>query len=169
MLEIMDGGTLNAVAAGIGEDLAHAAQSGNAGQFQVDLQAVYDYYFKVYDIWQRLNHHANALPRDPFAMACLNTGQIPGVSAAIESTVNGALGAERSMRHALEVVRGNLSTHLQALHDVYVAYVNVDAANASKLTQAGTPRAAGVNIKLPKAAGKEPAAWVSGLVGGSTA
>ncbi len=172
MLEGLDSGTLNAVAVGIGADLATVAASGDSGQFQVDLQALHDYYFKVYDIWTRLSHHTNSLPQDPYAMACLNTGQIPGVSAAIQSTVEGALGTStESMRKSMQLVRGNLATHLQALHDVYIAYVNTDSQNASKLTQAGSPRAADINVKLPSppAAPLATSPWAVGLVSGTNA
>ncbi|HZZ96255.1 MAG TPA: hypothetical protein VFE19_04550 [Jatrophihabitantaceae bacterium] len=169
MLEGLDAGALSAVAAGIGADLATAAESGDSGQFQVDLQALHDYYFKVYEIWTRLSHHTNALPQDPYAMACLNNGQIPGVSEAIQSTVEGALGTStESMRKAMQLVRGNLATHLQALHDVYIAYVNTDSQNASKLTQAGSPHAANINVKLPTppASPFEVSGWALGLVSG---
>lgn len=149
MLEAI-GGALEGVAAGIGADLAAAAESGDSGKFQVDLQALHDYYYKVFDIWTRLNQHANKLPADPFSSACLDTGQIPGVTAAIESTVNGALStSSASMRRSLESVRGKLAEHLIALHDVYCAYVNSDSQGASELTQAGNSKAANIKINLP--------------------
>lgn len=157
MLEAL-GASLEGVVAGIGADLAEAAAAGNSGQFQVDLQALHDYYFKVYDIWTQLNQHANGLPQDPFAVACVNTGQIPGVTSAIESTVNSALGATESMRTAMESVRARLSKHLHALHDVYVAYVQSDSQGASELTQAGNGHAANIKINLP-----DPAAQAAAL------
>jgi hypothetical protein len=144
------GGALEGVVAGIGADLAAAAESGDSGQFQVDLEALHNYYYKVFDIWSQLNQHANKLPADPFSSACINTGQIPGVTAAIEATVNGALStSEASMRRSLEDVRGKLAEHLIALHDVYCAYVRSDSQGASELTQAGNARAANIKINLP--------------------
>lgn len=145
MFEPFDAGTLDAVTAGIGQDLASSVGSDH---FQVDLQALHDYYDKVYEVWVGLNHYASTLPADPFAGACILTSQIPGVAQAIQATVESALGTSDSMRTALMSVRANLSRHLNALATVYTEYVNVDHQNATELTQAGSPAAAEVAMTV---------------------
>jgi hypothetical protein len=164
MLEAFDAGTLGAVAAGIGEDLA--AEVGT-DKFQVDLQALHDYYYKVYNLWEGLNHYARDLPQDPYSAQCIATSGIPGVADAIQATVDGALGQADSMVVAVNSVRANLGQHLQALADVYTAYVQVDQQNATELTQAGTPSAANINMNLPDPlSGFTVPSWVTSLVSG---
>src|SRR5258707_863850 len=73
MLEAFDAGTLGAVAAGIGADLA--AEVGT-DKFQVDLQALHDYYYKVYNLWEGMNHYARNLPNDPYSAQCIATSGV---------------------------------------------------------------------------------------------
>jgi hypothetical protein len=166
MLEAFDAGTLGAVVAGIGEDLA--ADLGT-DKFQVDLAALNDYYHKVYGLLERLNEYGRTLPQNPYAQECIETSGIPGVAKAIEATVNNALGDTNSMLAAVNTVRGNLGMHLNALADVYTAYVKIDHQNATELTQAGAPDAAKINLPL---VGGSPSAgtghgWASTIITGT--
>ena len=144
------GGQLDGNLSGASSALANDLASGNAGQFKVDLQALYDYFFSVYDILDTVERQAKTLPQDPYYAACVADSQIPGVSAAIEATVDGALGtASMSMAAALQNVKGLLAKHLSAVQGVYNAYVHADTEGATELTQASNAGAANVNLKLP--------------------
>jgi hypothetical protein len=165
MLEAFDAGTLGAVVAGIGEDLA--ADVGT-DRFHVDLAALSDYYYKVYGLLERLNAYGRNLPANPYESQCIETSGIPGVAKAIEATVNNALGPTDSMLSAVSTVRANLSQHLTALADVYTAYVKIDHQNATELTQAGAPGAANINLPVgPGSAstGSKPG-WATGIITG---
>jgi hypothetical protein len=161
MLEAFDAGALGAVVAGIGKDLA--ADVGT-DKFQVDLQALNDYYYKVHTLWMDLNRYADSLPKDPYSKQCMNTSEIPGVARAIQASMDGALGSANSMTRAIGSVRTNLSVHLKALADVYSAYVNIDHQNATELTQAGAPSAANINVHLPVPANSDLPPWVRNVV-----
>lgn len=164
MLEAFDAGTLGAVVAGIGADLA--ADVGT-DKFQVDLAALRDYYYKVYGLMERFNEYGRNLPQNPYAERCIETSGIPGVAKAIEATVNNALGDTDSMLAAVNTVRGNLAQHLTALADVYTAYVKIDHQNATELTQAGAPDAAKINLPLSGGSSGTGTGWASSIIPGT--
>lgn len=146
-------GNLNGASSALANDLA----SGDAGQFKVDLQALYDYFYGVYDILDKVEAQTKRLPSDPYYSACLADSQIPGVSAAIEATVDAALGtASMSMAAALQNVKSLLAKHLTAVKGVYTAYVHADTEGATELTQASNARAANYTLQMPVSVGSVP-------------
>jgi hypothetical protein len=141
------GTTAGAVEAGVAADLAAAAAAGNAQQLKVDLQALYDYYFKVKAVHDQFVHSMSRLPDEPFSSQCLEVSPITGVTDSVQQTVVSALAtvSGTSMKHGVEVVSAQLAKHLCQIAETYKAYVNVDGQKAAELEGAGTSKAGDIS------------------------
>jgi hypothetical protein len=128
-----------AVEAGISADLAAAKAAGDGQRIQVDLQALYDYYFKVKAVHKQFLDAITMLPQDPFAEYCMEVSSISGVAESVIASANGALGTGTdSMKHSMSVIASKLGTHLCRIADTYKAYVRVDDQKSAELQAAGS-------------------------------
>jgi hypothetical protein len=141
------GAAAGAVEAGVAADLAAAAAAGNSQQLKVDLQALYNYYFKVKAVHDNFTRSLAHLPEEPYSSQELEVSQIQGVTDSVQTTVVTALctlGDTGSLKHASQVVSAQLAKHLCQIAETYRAYVNVDDQKASELQSAGSSGAGDV-------------------------
>lgn len=158
--------------------LEAAAAAGNGQQLQVDLQALYDYFYKVTDVRKQFRDSFKGIldKQNPYDTACIMTSEISGVAQAIQDTTTAALSATEGLKNAFMVVDAALSHHLSAIADTYTAYVNVDHEKSAELQAAGDTGAgdisygggsiAATRAKLEKAAEElKLASAVTGIFG----
>lgn len=144
MLEAMSdaGGVIGAAAsgieAGIAKDLAAAAAAGDNQRLKVDLQALYDYYFKVKTVHENFQHALSTLPDEPFSSQVLEVSRIQGVTDSVQTTVVQALTMySGSLKRSAAVVSARLASHLCKIAETYQAYLQVDDQKAAELESAG--------------------------------
>lgn len=127
------------IEAGVAADLAAAAASGNGQQLKVDLQALYDYYFKVKAVHENFKAALKNLPQEPYSSQELEVSRIQGVTDSVQTTVVQALSqyGGGSLKKSSDVVAARLADHLCKIADTYMAYVQVDDQKASELQAAG--------------------------------
>ena len=127
-----------------GSALADVSQAA-AGQFQVDLAALYQHHGLVCDVYDRLGKKVVSL-QQAGAENSYPASEIPGVQKALEATWGNATDSGNSMIEGLQAVLGRLATYANAVADVYMSYIKADTSGASTLTAAGNPDAASVTI-----------------------
>jgi hypothetical protein len=136
----------DAILGGMKADLAAAKAAGDAQQLKVDLQALYDYYFKVKSVYETFKQSLVDLPEEPYSSQQLEVSPISGVTDAVQTTVSTALSMTgNSMKRGVMVVESKLAEHLVKIADTYTAYVHVDDQKASELQSAGTSVAGDVS------------------------
>lgn len=140
------GAAAGAVEAGVAADLASAAASGNAQQLKVDLQALYDYYFKVKAVHDEFERQMAGLPDEPYSSQELEVSRIAGVTDSVQQTVVSALNMNsQSLKRSAAVVSARLARHLCKIAETYTAYVNVDDQKAAELQSAGASGAGDID------------------------
>jgi hypothetical protein len=135
------GAAAGAIEAGVAADLSAAAAAGNSQQLKVDLQALYDYYFKVKAVHDSFTRSLAHLPEEPYSSQELEVSPIEGVTDSVQTTVVSALctlGGVGSLKSSASVVSAQLAKHLCQIAETYKAYVNVDDQKASELQSAGS-------------------------------
>ena len=135
------------IEAGIAADLAAAAATGNSQQLRVDLQALYDYYFKVKAVHEQFQAALKTLPEEPYSSQQLEVSRIQGVTDSVQTTVVQALSeyGSGSLKKSSAVVAAQLARHLCKIADTYKAYLQVDDQKASELQSAGDAGAGDIN------------------------
>lgn len=141
------GSVASAIEAAITADLAVAAATGNGQQLRVDLQALYDYYFKVKAVHEQFQAALKNLPEEPYSSQVLEVSRIQGVTDSVQTTVVQALSeySNGSLKKSAAVVAARLADHLCKIADTYKAYVQVDDQKASELQSAGDAGAGDVS------------------------
>lgn len=168
--------SIGSVAAGIetavAADLALAAASGNGQQLKVDLQALYDYYFRVKEVYENFKSALKSLPQEPYSSQELEVSRIQGVTDSVQTTVVQALSqyGNGSLKKSSDVVAARLADHLCKIADTYTAYLNVDDQKASELEAAGDGGAGDVGYGGGSRAleAAQEAAVVNGVAGLAT-
>jgi hypothetical protein len=141
------GSAASAIEAAIAADLAAAEAAGNAQQLKVDLQALYDYYYKVKAVHDEFKRALADLPQAPISSQQLEVSTISGVDDSVQTTVIQALNETTpSLKRSAAVVSAQLAKHLCNIADTYKAYLNVDDDKASELQGAGTSAAGDINF-----------------------
>ncbi|HEY8301569.1 MAG TPA: hypothetical protein VIG48_06705 [Jatrophihabitans sp.] len=143
------GAVAGGIEAGINADLALAVASGNGQQLRVDLQALYDYYFKVKAVHEQFQAALRNLPQEPYSSQVLEVSRIQGVTDSVQTTVVQALAPDiysgGTLKKSASVVAARLAEHLCKIADTYKAYVQVDDQKASELQTAGDAGAGDIN------------------------
>jgi hypothetical protein len=127
------------IEAAVAADLATAVATGNGQQLKVDLQALYDYYFKVKAVHENFKAALKSLPEEPYSSQELEVSRIQGVTDSVQTTVVQALSqyGDGSLKKSSDVVAARLADHLCKIAETYKAYVQTDDQKASELQSAG--------------------------------
>jgi hypothetical protein len=120
-----------------------------AGDFQVDLAALYKHHADVLDVYDDLGKKMLKLSGQA-ENAAFQRSEITGVQSALDATWGAVAGdPAHSLLGGMQGVLNLIARYADAVADVYKSYVQADSSGSADLTAAGNPHAA--KIKLPSA------------------
>lgn len=150
---IMDmGGAIKGIVDGIEADLAASkalagSSAAAAGQFEVDLAALYKHHADVLKVYDDLRDKMQKIAQGQAANSCYATSDIAGVAKSFSATMDTAVsGSEGSMIGGFMAILGQIQRYADAVAGVYRSYVKADSTGSSDLTAAGNSMASKVGL-----------------------
>lgn len=153
MFTIFDGGSISGIVDGFAADLAASAalapsSAAAAGQFEVDLAALYHHHADVIALYDRMLRKTQHIAEAAQAHAVCEASPIAGVTQSLNTTIDAAVGSSggSSMVNGLQAVIDQIGAYADAVAAVYLSYVHADHEGATDLTAASNPHAASVTL-----------------------